>query len=434
MALKLNKDFTFSGKSINPTEEKNLLLAPFNKEILNFGQILKMLPIGEEKNKIHQNIGNARFTANKYLEARIDYYNKNKCTMPKEGYLNKLKKDYEFLKLSDKFALESALENVDDAYKNYFKGTSGFPKKKSKFKPNGNSYTTKFTNDNIKLLMIDGLPYIQLPKVGKVRFILPKDKTFDDILNGGRILKATIRKEGNRYFVSLGIEVIIDKILFLKEIEKYKIYAGDLGIKNLLTYGNEESNIIIENKKYIKLHEKRIRRLNKSLARKVKGSNNFNKTKIKLNKEYKKLSNQKKDYNHKISKEISIISDCFICEHLDIKGMLSKDKVKNLSVKEQSRLKALRKEISDANWYQLITFIEYKMKKKGKLFIKADTYFPSSQLCSKCGYQNKAIKDLSIRSWICPECGKVHDRDINAKENLLKFGYNVLKEEDIKII
>ena len=416
--LKIENDkFIFSGKSNNITEEKNKLLAPFNKKILNYALKTEVLLDKSQQIQVNKTIGCKRFVKNAYLDIQKDMYNKNGFHFKKGDFksicLNRLKVLYPFLTEVDKFALEDAVDCADSAYQKFFNKKAGFPKYASSKTPSGNRYTTKFTNNNIEILNIDGLYYLKLPKLGKCRLIMPKNFKYSV---DEKILNVTVEKISNRYFVSILFETVIDKDTFSKFIEKNKIYSADMGIKSLLTYGNLDTDIKIDNPKYFKVHEKRIRRLNKKLSRQILGSKNRQKTISLLNKEYKKLSNQKKDFYHKLSKEIADIADVFICEDLNIKGIL-----KN---------KHLSKEVQNVGWYMLQTFIKYKMEKKNKLFIKANRFFPSSQICNHCNFKNTDIKDLKIRYYKCPKCHRLLDRDINAKNNLLTYGFEILEKDD----
>ncbi|MDO4340840.1 MAG: transposase [Eubacteriales bacterium] len=209
--------FTFSGRSLNPTKEKNELLAPFQKMVRNYGLRLFLLPDPDSQNKIDKNIGCARFVRNNYLDARIKYYQEQKQTLSvaqyKKDHLPLLKKENVWLNQADKFALEAAVEFVDVAYKNFFHKRTSFPKFSSVRNPNGNRYTTKFTNHNIRFVLKDSLPYIQIPKVGLVRFVLPKSTAFRDLCPlGTRILKATISRTGRRYDISLQMETVVDLV------------------------------------------------------------------------------------------------------------------------------------------------------------------------------------------------------------------------------
>lgn len=341
------------------------------------------------KRKINRQIGNARFVRNTYLNDRINYYNETKKTLTvslyKKEYLPKLKKENEWLLESDKFALESTIEHVDNAYNNFFENIKkgkkskslGFPRFVSKYKPNGNKYTTKSTNNNIDFIEKEKLPYVKLPKLGLIRIVIPKSKIFNELKpNGTRILSACISKEGNNYYVSLQMEVVIDKVSPLKYFDSSKIYACDMGIKHFIIFGNEDFTKFIDNPRWIKIHQKRVRRLQKSLSRKQynntthTGSKNYYKAKEKLAKEHK--------------------------------------------------------EISSCGWGTFLNFVKYKLEHKGGIFIKVDRFFSSSKLCHKCGYKNKDLT-LKDRVWTCPICKETHDRDENAKFNLLKEGKRLLE-------
>ena len=153
---------------------------------------------------------------------------------------------------------------------------------------------------------------------------------------------------------------------------------------------------------------KQLVKLQRQLSHKGKRSKNYYKTKKKIALCHEKIRNIRKDYLHKVSHEIISENQVIVSENLQIKNM-----VKNHH---------LAKAISDVSWYELTRQLEYKAKWNGRKYIKIDTFYASSQLCSVCGYQNPDTKDLSVRTWICPKCGAEHDRDINAAKNILTEG------------
>lgn len=433
MELVINEDgsYSFKGRSHTPTSDKNGLLEPYGKIVLDYGQVLELIP-GDQEQPLNQNIGNARFIRNRYLDDRIAYYKEYKAiltpSMYKKAWLPKLREQYPFLNKSDKFVLEAAIEHVDNAFKKFYKKEARFPKFASKYKPSGNKFTSKQTNDNIRLELgeKDNLPYLRIPKIGFVRFVLPKGKTIDDIVPPGtRILSISVKRAGNRYTASLQLETVIDKADPLKIIRKDDIQAVDLGIKHYGVFGNLKECITVENPRWIKLHAKRLRRFQKALSRKQydqkthTGSKNREKAKLNVAKEHRKCANQRKDFQHKLSRKIADACTVFICEDLNIKGMM-----KN---------RHLSKAIASVGWGQFLTFVKYKLERKGGMLLEVNRWFPSSQICGCCGYKNTKVKDLTVREWTCPECGTYHDRDGNAMENIFREGVRMLQDMGIAV-
>ena len=425
--------FEFHGGKggFNIIKQKNKALEPYGKCIHNYGVLLELIP-GDKQSAINQQIGNARVVHNDYLSKREEYYKETKKTLTvlqyKKEYLPALKKEKEYLNDTDKFVYENACRNVDDAYNRFFKGLSGFPKYVSRTKPNGNSFTTNFTNNNIELKMIDGIPYVKLPKVGCVRFILPKGKILTDIQPHGVTIKAaTVSMEPDgSYRIALRMESVIDKPVFPTVINAREIISVDLGLKEFGVFGNLEESIPVPNPRWIQVHEKRLRRFQQSLSRKQydhkthTGSNNWEKTRAKIAKEQRKIADQRRDFHHKLSRAITDNCVAFICEDLAVKNMM--------------KSRHLSKSIASVGWSQFLTMVQYKMERAGKYFRKISRWYPSSQTCGCCGYKNTDVKDLGVRKWICPKCGTWHDRDINAQQNIYKIGTKMLQDEGIQII
>ena len=425
--------FEFHGGKggFNIIKQKNKALEPYGKCIHNYGVLLELIP-GDKQSAINQQIGNARVVHNDYLSKREEYYKETKKALTvsqyKKEYLPALKKEKEYLNNTDKFVYENACRNVDDAYNRFFKGLSGFPKYASKTKPNGNSFTTNFTNNNIELKMIDGIPYVKLPKVGCVRFILPKGKILTDIQPHGVSIKAaTVSRELNgSYRIALRMESVIDKPVFLTVINAREIISVDLGLKEFGVFGNLEEPIHVPNPRWIQVHTKRLRRFQQSLSRKQydhkthTGSKNWEKARAKIAKEQRKIADQRRDFHHKLSRAITDNCVAFICEDLAVKNMM-----KN---------RHLSKSIASVGWSQFLTMVQYKMERAGKYFRKISRWYPSSQTCGCCGYKNTDVKDLGVRKWIYPKCGTWHDRDINAQQNIYKIGAKILQDEGIQIV
>lgn len=425
--------FAFSGRSLKPTQDKNAALEAYGKQVYDYGQVLVLLPDRKQEQKIRQFIGNARFVRNRYLNDRIEQYKKDKSTLTVNDYcknvLPKLKEEYPFLLESDKFSLEAALQHVDDAYKNFFSGRTKFPRFASKWKPNGNRYMTKYTNNNLDLVVgKDGLPYLKLPKIGLVRVVLPFGKTVDSILPPGtRILNAVISKcSTGRFEASLCLETVIDRIQPVMVIQESDVLGLDMGLKEFCVAGDMESFVPVANPRWIRLHERRLRRLQKSLSRKQydkethTGSKNYEKVRAAVARQHRKIACQRKDFHHKLSRAITDACTASVCEDLNIKGMM-----KN---------RHLSKAIASVGWAQFLTFLKYKMERAGKHYIEVSRWYASSQTCSVCGYRNPDTRDLKVREWDCPECGTHHDRDGNAARNLAMEGISFLKEKGVSIL
>lgn len=401
-------------------KERNKELKPLGKQLRHFGVVLTIIPNEAQVVKIAQTFGCSRFVYNNYLATRKEHYSLTKETLSvgryKTNYLNPSKKtdEFSFLKDVDKFALESAVENVQDAFDRFFKRQNGFPRFKSKRKAK-KSYTTKSTNNNIKIIDNN---ILQLPILKKVEYIKPKSSKniskFNKIMTGqARILKATISQKADRYYVSFCCEEIIDLVnpVDLENIDKNKIIGIDLGLKDFVIINNGLHTSKVNNPKYFVKSEKKLAKLQKKLSKKKLDSKNFEKAKLKVAKMHKKVANQRLDFCHKLSRRLVDENQVIIVENLNIKGMVKNPR--------------LAKAISDAGWSKFLSFLKYKLEWEGKYFVEIDRWFASSKTCSSCG-EKKLMLALNEREWICASCQTVHDRDENASVNIRQEGMRIL--------
>lgn len=359
----------------------------------------RIYPNKQQEVQIQKTFGCCRFVYNQTLSYRKERYEQSKENLNKiscNNYVNQvLKKEYEWLKEVDKFALTNAIYNMDNAYQKFFKEHTGYPKFKSK-RSNKKSYTTNFTNGNIEVNFNKNK--IKFPKLKWVKAKIHREFT-------GKIKSATISQiPSGKYFVSILVETEHISL----ECSNNSI-GIDLGIKDLLITSTGEK---FDNLKLVKKYEKKLAREQRKLAHKIKGSNNYQKQRIKLAKVYEKIKNTRLDYLHKISHKLISENQVIVSEDLAISNM-----VKNHN---------LSKSILDCGWYELTRQLTYKADWNGRTYIKIGRFIKSSQPCNVCGYINKDTKNLSVRQWKCPKCGTIHDRDINAAINILNEGLKIL--------
>ena len=380
------------------------------------GQVIELKPNNKQATYFKKACGVARFAYNWALAEWQKQYqedkayresceqsglaiNEDQLNVPTEGklrkQLNAIKREqFPFMMEVTKCAPQMAIKQLGDAYKHFFKGESQYPQ----FRKKGKNDRFSLSNDLFKLKNENNRHFIQIPKLGWVR--MKEGLRFQ-----GKIMSATISSHGERWFVSLNVELSEA----IQHLPKTKQSVGlDLGITHLVTLSDGTK---ITAPKPLKNYLKKLRRLNKSLSRKQKGSNNRAKAKIKLSRLYYRISNIRKDFLHKLTTNLVRKFDVICLEDLNVQGMMKNRK--------------LSRAIHDLGFYELKRQLIYKANQFGKTVKSVERFFPSSKTCSCCGFKLEKLL-LSVRKWTCEKCGAEHDRDINASINILNFANKVL--------
>jgi len=354
----------------------------------------RLYPNANQRELFAKSFGCNRLLYNLMLDERISIYESlkdDKESLYKYKYITEksYKEKYEFMKEIDSVSLQQTRRNLEQAYKNFFKKTHKFPKFKSKH--NKQSYKTVLVNGNIKVDFDNHK--LKLPKLTWVHY--RDSRKFD-----GKIHSVTISKtRSNKYYASILVE---EEIKSLNPLDN-KI-GIDLGIKDfVVTSNNDKFNF---NKSQAKKLQKKINKNNQKLSRKQKGSNNRLKAKVQLARSYEKLRNLKMDFFHKLSSKLVNENQVINLEDLNIKGML---KNHNLAYS-----------IALSSWKTFVEMLKYKAEWYGRTINFVDRFFPSSKLCSSCGYKNDELT-LDDRYWTCPQCNTKHDRDYNAALNIRNY-------------
>lgn len=369
---------------------------------------IRLYPNKQQATQINKLLGCCRFVYNQTLARKINQYkehniSENRTTLS-YWLFHELLKDDNFLWLREQNTnvLQQVIMDMLDAYKRFFKQHTGYPKFKTK---HDNKQSCRFVRYTISKRNDYTTYQLSLANIKNIKFRC--NKKYAQYLQNhhDNIRQATLMKlPCDEYYLS----ILVDGDLTRKVKETNEVVGIDLGIKDFVITSEGE---VFNNLHFKKNETNKITKLQHQLSRKEKGSNNRNKARIKLAKTYKKISDRKQYYLHKVSNSLINENQVICMENLNVKGM-----IKNHKIAES---------ILEMNFGEFRRILEYKAKWYNRKIVFVDRFYPSSKICSCCGYKYKDLT-LDIREWSCPNCGNHHDRDINAATNILNEGIRLI--------
>ena len=356
----------------------------------------RFYPTPEQETSLAKTFGCARFAYNYMLRLRTDAWMQRQERI---GYhetsaaLTALKKQPEYVWLNEvsSVPVQQSLRHLQSAFTNFFAKRARYPQYKRKDGPQSAEYTTsafRWDGKSLKLAKMDEPLAIRWSRT------IPK---------AAKVTTVTVSKDfAGRYFVSL----LCDDVVAKKPASDGKV-GIDLGLSHFATLSTGEK---IAAPNTFRKNEGKLAKLQRRLAKKTKGSNRRKKAKLKVARLHAKIADSRRDFLHKLSTRL-------INENQVIA-------IESLSVSNMQKNRSLAKSIADASWSEFVRQLEYKARWYGRELVGIDRWYPSSKRCSDCGYTAPKMP-LSVRQWTCPECGSIHDRDINAARNVLAAGLAV---------
>lgn len=365
--------------------------------MMNKAYKVRLYPTQEQEVLINKTFGCVRKVWNTLLAKNIEGYESLGKSWKQDYNTTIVKKDFEFMSEVSAAALQQKSRDLKETYSQWFKSVTGKRKVSvgyPKFKKKGVKDSYRLPNQKFKVFQEGNL--IQLEKIGKVVCKFP-----DTIPEDCKLINITVSKSSSgKYFASVLVEQQIEKLpLTGKKI------GIDLGLKDLMTLSN---GVVVKRTNYQRESQSKIKKAQQHLSRKTKGSNRYNKQKIKLAKLSEKVVNKRSWFTHNITKALVKDYDFISVETLSSKDMQSHTNINSV--------------LSEVSLHEVVRQLEYKCSFYGKSFVRVDKWFASSQTCNVCGVKNSKVKDLNVREWVC-DCGEHHHRDHNAAINILKQGF-----------
>ena len=372
------------------------------------GLEVRLYPSKEQRVLIDRTLGCSRFVYNHILAMKKELWEDYKLSFnPK---LKSFKEEWKFLTKVSSQALANSYIDCITAFNNFFNSLKGKSKAEQKFpkfhkKGRKNSFRIAATKTSKGYdIRIEDYEYIKIPKLGSIKFRNYNNIDWSKI----HIYNITIKKTPtNKYFASLCCE--LPEAKYIKP--KYESCGFDLGLKDFAIFDTGE---VIENPKYYRKTEYKIKKTQRVLSKCKKFSKNYKKVQLKLAKLHEKIKNQRKDFQHKLSRQIVNENQVIVSENLNVKSMLKNHR--------------LAKSIQDASFSSFCNIISYKANEQHRYYVKIGIFYPSSKLCHNCGFKYKGLK-LDERFWTCPVCGTYLDRDENAAVNILQEGLKILSRD-----
>ena len=369
---------------------------------------IRLYPNVTQATQINKLLGCYRVVYNQCLNRKIKSYEENKISENQTslGHFihHELLKDDNFIWLREQNTkvLKQAVIDMLDAYKRFFKQHTGYPKFKTK---KDNKQSCRFELGAISKRNVYTDYKLSLANIKNVKFRCSKKYAEYLQKHKENIRQATLtRLPCGEYYLS----ILIDGDLTHKVKESHNIIGIDLGVKDFIVTSDGE---VFDNLHFKKSESDKLKRLQKQFSRKENNSNNRNKTRIKLAKIYKRITDKKQYYLHQISNYLIDENQVICMEDLNVSGMLKNHK--------------LASNIQEMSFYEFKRMLEYKANWYGRKLIFVDRFYPSSKTCNHCGYVNKKLK-LSDRQWVCPDCGEIIERDYNAALNIRDEGIRLI--------
>ena len=363
---------------------------------------IRIYPTAEQVDFINKQLGCCRFVYNNCLAFRKDsYQNEHISVSSSEAvkHITSLKKDNEWLKDVHSKVLQQSVRDMNQAYDNFFKRHKGFPKFKSK---HDNRQSCRFPKDAFIGVRGNRIDLIKVLK--DIHFKCSRNDERYLNRNQDKVKSITLSKEPNGKFY---LSVLIDKPL--RQVPQSSSMVGlDLGIKDFAVTSDGQ---VIENFHFKKNEESRLKRLQRQISKKIVGSKNREKARLRFAKLNEKIRNRKLNFLHDVTNHLIDENQVIVMEDLNVKGMVRNHK--------------LAESISEVNWGEFRRMLTYKAAWHGRQLVFIDRFYPSSKRCNHCGYIYKELT-LKDRQWVCPKCGSLIDRDYNAALNILEEGERII--------